>query len=179
MGRSEKHLADQYGQERARWGGGKRRGGVGSQTDVERDTPRPRGAREEVGGGRRGEGESLQGTACAIQEYCYPPESVSAGTSHSAPSLGHGGEGRGRQDWWWWGGRVGRVGRMGDVTGVSREGEERFQCRLTDRCSYLFILSDIRLENLHFPQSGIFIFNFLILNLRRVITQRLSILLCQ
>lgn len=94
VGRSEKHLADQYGQERARkWG-------EGSQTDVERDTPRPRGAREEVGGGgRRREGESLQGTACAIQEYCYPPESVSAGTSHSAPSLGRGGEGRGGQDW--------------------------------------------------------------------------------
>lgn len=44
------------------------------------------------GEGRRREEESLQGTACAIQEYCYPPESVSAGTSHSAPSLGR--EGR-------------------------------------------------------------------------------------
>lgn len=36
----------------------------------------------EPGGGE----ESLQGTACAFQEYCYTSESVLAGTSHSAPS---------------------------------------------------------------------------------------------
>lgn len=102
---------------------------------MERDTPRPRGAREEVGGGGRGrEEESLQGTACAIQEYCYPPESVSAGTSHSAPSLGR----EGREG----GGKIGGGGgRVGDVTGVSQEGEDASNTgSLTAVLIYLFSL---------------------------------------
>lgn len=107
-------------------------GGEGSQTDVERDTPRPSGAREEVGGeGRRRVEESLQGTACAIQEYCYPPESVSAGTSHSAPSLGR----EGREG----GGKIGGGG--GDVTGVSQDGEDASNTgSLTAVLIYLFCL---------------------------------------
>lgn len=46
-------------------------GGEESQTDVERDTPRPRGAREEVGGGGRGR-EKEGGGESSGNSLCYP-----------------------------------------------------------------------------------------------------------
>lgn len=96
MGRSEKHLADQYGQERARGGGG-------GQADVERDTPRPRGA------GRSREEQAGAGRSRVFREQPVLSRSTvtllsQSGLERPTQRLGGGGG-----------------SRVGDVTGVSRE----------------------------------------------------------
>lgn len=76
----------------------------------------------------RGGEESLQGTACAFQEYCYTSESVLAGTSHSAPSTAASAA---------WG--RGNVRLWGDVTGVSLEAEDSLNAWLLTAAFIIFL----------------------------------------